>query len=180
MIGGGRVGNSRNGATPMRLGTEVGDLDLATPRDRNGTFEPRLVEKGQCRVGGLSDMIISLYSGGMTVRDIQSHPERTLGTELSHETIANITDAVADSGPGCSRAPQPGVADVLIACCDGLTGFPEAIEASWPNTVVQTCVVHLIRASIPAGRRPGTCTIPIGTAHLLAAATPTTSVLLGY
>ena len=82
------------GATPKRLGTEVGDLDLATPRDRNGTFEPRLVEKGQRRVGGLSDMIISLYSGGMTVRDIQSHLERTLGTELSHETIANITDAV--------------------------------------------------------------------------------------
>src|SRR3954462_10806435 len=88
-------GNSRNGSTPKRLGTEVGDIDLATPRDRLGTFDPRLVPKGQRRVGGLSDMIISLYSGGMTIRDIQAHLERTLGTELSHETIANITDAVA-------------------------------------------------------------------------------------
>ena len=55
-------GNSRNGFTPKRLGTEVGDLELATPRDRNGSFEPRLVTKGQRRVGGLSDMIVSLYA----------------------------------------------------------------------------------------------------------------------
>ena len=89
-------GNSRNGTTPKRLGTEVGDIDLATPRDRNATFDPRLVPKGDRRLGGLSDMIISLYAGGMTVRDIQAHLERTLGTELSHETISNITDAVAE------------------------------------------------------------------------------------
>ena len=205
-------GNSRNGSTPKRLGTEVGDLDLATPRDRNGTFGPRLVAKGQRRVGGLSDMIISLYSGGMTIRDIQAHLERTLGTELSHETIANITDAVGEEVKAWQSRPlesvypilyldalmvkvrdnhqvrnkaahiavgvdvdgikhvlgiwvqtaegakfwagvlaelrNRGVADVLIACCDGLTGFPEAIEATWPTTVVQTCVVHLIRASM--------------------------------
>jgi hypothetical protein len=89
-------GNSRNGFTAKRLGTEVGDLDLATPRDRLGSFEPRLVLKGQRRVGGLSEMIISLYAGGMTIRDIQAHLERTLGTELSHETISNITDAVLE------------------------------------------------------------------------------------
>jgi putative transposase len=205
-------GNSRNGSTPKRLGTEVGDIDLATPRDRNGSFEPRLVPKGQRRVGGLSEMIISLYAGGMTIRDIQAHLERTLGTELSHETIANITDAVAEEVKAWQARPlEPvypilyldalvvkvrdnhqvrnkaahiavgvdcdgikhvlgiwvqtsegakfwagvlaelrnrGVQDVLIACCDGLTGFPEAIEATWPNTVVQTCVVHLIRASM--------------------------------
>ena len=88
------------GPPPKRLGTEVGDIELATPRDRNGTFDPRLVPKGQRRVGGLSDMIISLYAGGMTIRDIQAHLERTLGTELSHETIANITDAVAGGGQG--------------------------------------------------------------------------------
>src|SRR5215208_3375246 len=192
-------GNSRNGSTPKRLGTEVGDVDLATPRDRNGSFEPRLVPKGQRRVGGLSDMIISLYAGGMTIRDIQAHLERTLGTELSHETIANITDAVAEEVKAWQARPlEPiypilyldalvvkvrdnhqvrnkaahiavgvdcdgikhvlgiwvqtsegakfwagvlaelrnrGVADVLIACCDGLTGFPQAIEATWPNTV---------------------------------------------
>jgi putative transposase len=205
-------GNSRNGSTPKRLGTEIGDIELATPRDRNGVFEPRLVPKGQRRVGGLSDMIISLYSGGMTIRDIQAHLERTLGTELSHETISNITDAVAEEVKAWQTRPlEPiypilyldalvvkvrdnhqvrnkaahiavgvdtdgikhvlgiwvqtsegakfwagvlaelrnrGVQDVLIACCDGLTGFPEAIEATWPQTVVQTCCVHLIRASM--------------------------------
>jgi putative transposase len=205
-------GNSRNGYTGKRLGTEVGDIDLLVPRDRNGSFEPRLVPKGQRRVGGLSDMIISLYAGGMTIRDIQAHLERTLGTELSHETISNITDAVVEEvkawqvrplesvypivyldalvvkvkdshavrnkaahiavgvdGDGvkhvlgiwvqaaegakfwagvCAELANRGVQDVLIACCDGLTGFPEAIEATWPRTVVQTCVVHLIRASM--------------------------------
>jgi hypothetical protein len=88
--------NSRNGFTPKRLGTEVGDIDLVTPRDRSGSFEPRLVPKGERRLGGLSDMIISLYAGGMTIRDIQAHLESTLGTQLSHETISNITDAVAE------------------------------------------------------------------------------------
>jgi putative transposase len=205
-------GNSGNGSIPKRLGTEVGDVDLVTPRDRNGTFEPRLVPKGQRRVGGLSDMIISLYAGGMTIRDIQAHLERTLGTELSHETISNITDAVLEEVKAWQARPleavypivyldalvvkvkdthavrnkaahiavgvdgdgikhvlgiwvqtsegakfwagvlaelrNRGVKDVLIACCDGLTGFPEAIEATWPETVVQTCVVHLIRASM--------------------------------
>jgi putative transposase len=205
-------GNSRNGSTTKRLGSEIGDLELATPRDRNGSFEPRLVSKGQRRVGGLSDMIISLYAGGMTIRDIQAHLERTLGTQLSHETIANITDAVLEEvkvwqsrplepvypivyfdalvvkvkeshqvrnkaahlavGVDCdgvkhvlgiwvqvsegakfwagvlAELRNRGVKDVLIACCDGLTGFPEAIEATWPNAVVQVCVVHLIRASM--------------------------------
>jgi putative transposase len=205
-------GNSRNGVTGKRLGTEVGDIDLATPRDRNASFEPRLVPKGERRLGGLSDMIVSLYAGGMTIRDIQAHLERTLGTELSHETISNITDAVAEEVKAWQTRPlEPiypilyldalvvkvkdshqvrnkaahlavgvdpdgikhvlgiwvqtsegakfwagvlaelrnrGVQDVLIACVDGLTGFPEAIEATWPHTVVQTCVVHLIRASM--------------------------------
>jgi putative transposase len=205
-------GNSRNGFTGKRLGTEVGDIELVTPRDRNSSFEPRLVPKGQRRVGGLPDMIISLYAGGMTIRDIQAHLERTLGTELSHETISNITDAVVEEVKAWQARPleavypilyldalvvkvkdnhqvrnkaahiavgvdtdgvkhvlgiwvqtsegakfwagvlaelrNRGVKDVLIACCDGLTGFPEAIEATWPQTVVQTCVVHLIRASM--------------------------------
>ena len=205
-------GNSRNGFTAKRLGTEVGDLDLATPRDRNATFEPQLVPKGMRRLGGLSDMIISLYAGGMTIRDIQAHLERTLGTQLSHETISNITDAVAEEVKAWQSRPlEPiypimyldalvvkvkesnqvrnkaahiavgvdcdgikhvlgiwvqtsegakfwagvlaelrnrGVQDVLIACVDGLTGFPEAIEATFAHTVVQTCVVHLIRASM--------------------------------
>src|SRR5215211_7775483 len=106
-------GNSRNGSTGKRLGTEVGDVDLATPRDRNGTFEPRLVPKGQRRVGGLSDMIISLYAGGMTIRDIQAHLERTLGTELSHETISNITDAVLEEVRAWQARPLEAVYPIV-------------------------------------------------------------------
>ena len=88
--------NSRNGTTPKTLASEVGDLRLDGPRDRAGTFEPRLVPKGARRVGGLDEMIISLYAGGMTVRDIQHHLARTIGTELSHDTISKITDAVTE------------------------------------------------------------------------------------
>ncbi len=205
-------GNARNGTTPKRISTEVGEIGLDTPRDRAGTFEPRLVPKGARRVGGLDEMIISLYAGGMTVRDIQAHLARTIGTELSHETISNITDAVLEEVKAwqtrpleeiypiiyldalvvkvrdghqvrnkaahiavgvdldgikhvlgiwvqategakfwagvCAELANRGVRDVLIVCCDGLTGFPEAIEATWPRTAVQTCVVHLIRAAL--------------------------------
>jgi putative transposase len=88
--------NSRNGSTPKTVQTEVGPVGLDVPRDRNSSFEPRLVPKRERRLHGLDDVIISLYAGGMTVRDIQLHLARTFGTELSHETISNITDAVAD------------------------------------------------------------------------------------
>jgi len=205
--------NSRNGSTPKTLATEAGAIELATPRDRDSTFEPRLVPKGARRLaGGLDEMIISLYAGGMTVRDIGHHLHRTLGVELSHETISKITDAVAeevtewqtrpldpvypivyidalvvkvrDDGHVTNKAAHivvgvdtdgikhvlgiwvqsnegakfwlhaltelrnRGVKDVLIACCDGLEGLPEAIETVWPHAVTQTCVVHLIRASM--------------------------------
>ncbi|MDQ1633651.1 MAG: putative transposase [Frankiaceae bacterium] len=202
--------NSRNGSTPKTVQTEVGPVEIATPRDRAGTFEPRLVPKGQRRLGGLEDQVISLYAGGMTVRDIQAHFARTLGTELSRDTISKITDAVLEevkawqtrpleeiypilyldaimvkvrdghqvrtkaahlavgvdcdgikhvlgiwvqSSEGakfwagvCAELANRGVKDVLFVCCDGLAGLPEAIEATWPQTSVQTCVVHLIRA----------------------------------
>jgi putative transposase len=204
--------NSRNGSSSKTIETDVGQVGLDTPRDRAGTFEPRLVPKGSRRLGGLDEMIISLYAGGMTVRDIQHHLARTLGTELSHETIANVTDAVLDEVAAwqarpleevypivyldalvvkvkdnhqvrnrsahiavgvdcegvkhvlgiwvqategarfwagvCAELRNRGVRDILIACCDGLTGLPEAIEATWPHTTVQTCTVHLIRASM--------------------------------
>ena len=204
--------NSRNGHTPKTVQTEVGAVPLAVPRDRQATFEPRLVPKGERRLGGLDDMIISLYAGGMTVRDISAHLARTVGTELSHDTISKITDAVLDevrawqtrplepiypivyidalvvkvrdgsqvrnkaahivvgvdldgikhvlgiwvaASEGakfwagvCAELSNRGVRDILIACCDGLTGLPDAIEATFPRATVQTCVVHLIRASL--------------------------------
>src|SRR5947209_7289531 len=97
--------NSRNGTTPKTVATEVGDIRLDVPRDRAGTFEPRLVPKGARRLGGLDDVIISLYAGGMTVRDIQHHLARTIGTELSHETISNITDAVLEEVKAWQNRP---------------------------------------------------------------------------
>jgi putative transposase len=204
--------NSRNGTTPKTVASEVGDVDLDVPRDRIGTFEPQLVPKGARRLGGLDDVIISLFAGGMTLRDIQHHLVSTIGTDLSHETISKITDAVLEeitvwqSRPleplypvvyldalvvkvrdgghvrnkaahiavgvdmdgvkhvlgiwvqqtegakfwagVCSELANRGVKDVLIVCCDGLTGFPEAIAGTWPEATVQTCVVHLIRAAM--------------------------------
>ncbi|WHS36087.1 IS256 family transposase [Auritidibacter ignavus] len=203
--------NARNGSYSKTVASEVGDIELTVPRDRDGSFTPRLVPKGSRRLGGLDEMIISLYAGGMTIRDIQHHLAVTIGTELSHETIANITDAVLEAvvewqnrpleefypviyldairvkvrdgghvrskaahiavgvdmdgikhvlgiwvqdtegaafwAHVCAELANRGIRDVLIVCCDGLTGLPEAIEATWPDSLVQTCVVHLIRAA---------------------------------
>lgn len=65
--------NSRNGSTPKTVATGAGDVDLRVLRDRDGTFTPRLVPTGSRRLGGLDDIIISLYAGEMTVRDIAHH-----------------------------------------------------------------------------------------------------------
>jgi len=204
--------NSRNGTTAKTVSTSVGDIDLSTPRDREGSFTPRLVPKGSRRLGGLDEMIVSLYAGGMTIADIEHHLATTLGTELSRETISKITDEVLEEVLAWQRRPleslypviyldalvvkvrdgahvvnksahiavgvdidgvkhvlgiwiqthegakfwagvcadlaNRGIRDVLIVCCDGLTGLAEAIEATWKQATVQTCVVHLIRAAM--------------------------------
>lgn len=88
--------NSRNGMSPKTVGTEIGEVELAIPRDRNGTFTPMLVPKGQRRLDGLDGMIISLYADGMTLRDIQHHLASTIGTEISHETISKIVDQIGE------------------------------------------------------------------------------------
>ena len=106
-------GNSRNGTTPKTVSTEVGDIGLDQPRDRNSTFASALVPKGARRLGGLEDMIISLYAGGMTIRDIQHHLASTLGTELSHETIANVTDAVLEEVKAWQTRPLEAFYPVL-------------------------------------------------------------------
>ena len=210
--GGHGSGNSRNGTTPKTVGTEIGDIALDQPRDRNSTFASALVPKGARRLGGLEEMIISLYAGGMTIRDIRHHLAATIGTELSHESISKVTEAVAEEVTAwqsrpleafypvvyldalvvkirdgahvanraahiavgvdmdgvkhvlgiwiqasegakfwtsvCAQLANRGVKDVLIVCCDGLSGFPEAVQATWSRAIVQTCVVHLIRASM--------------------------------
>src|SRR3954464_8924541 len=97
--------NSRNGSTAKTVSTSVGDIEVSTPRDRQGSFTPRLVPKGSRRLGGLDDMIISLYAGGMTIRDIEHHLRSTLGTELSRETISKITDEVLEEVLAWQRRP---------------------------------------------------------------------------
>jgi putative transposase len=208
----GGAGNTRNGSTPKTLETEHGPVGVETPRDRQGSFEPRIVRKGQRRFQGFDDKIIALYSRGLSVRDIQAHLAEIYGVEVGHDLISRVTDAVMDDVRAWQQRPledvypvlfldclvvkvreggtvqrracylalgvtldgerdvlgmwfqenegskfwlqvltelkQRGVQDVLIACVDGLKGFPDAIEAVFPKTWVQTCVVHLIRHSL--------------------------------
>jgi putative transposase len=206
-------GNSRNGTTPKTLLTEAGAVDLAVPRDRNASFEPKIVRKGQTRLDGFNDRIIALYARGMTTRDIRAHLREIYGVEVSPDLISRVTDGVLDEladwqnrpldavypvvfidalmvkirdgvvanrpvylaiGIDCDGAKQVlgmwvgastgesakfwmsvlselrnrGVRDVCILCCDGLSGLPDAVSAVWPQTTVQLCVVHLIRASL--------------------------------
>ena len=88
-------------------------MDLDVPRDRAGTFTPMLVPKGQRRLDGLDAMIISLYAGGMTVRDIQHHLASTLGTDLSHETISKITDQIRQEVLAWQHRPLDGLYPVI-------------------------------------------------------------------
>ena len=88
--------NSRNGSYPKTVASQAGDIELAVPRDRDGSFTPRLVPVGSRRLGGLDDMIVSLYAGGMTLRDIEHHLVSTIGTEISHETISKIVDEISE------------------------------------------------------------------------------------
>ena len=89
-------GNSRNGKSRKKLKGDFGELELETPRDRNGTFEPKIVAKGQTRFTGFDDKILSMYSRGMTTREIQSHLEEIYGVEVSPALISTVTDAVVD------------------------------------------------------------------------------------
>src|SRR5215216_4051878 len=208
----GGAGNVRNGSTPKTLKTELGEVVVRTPRDRQGSFAPRLVGKRQTRLAGLDERVLDLYAGGMSVRDIAEHLRRLYGVQVGRDTISRVTDAVLEDIAAWRSRPleavypivyfdalhikmtedrsvrtracylavgvtcdgdrealgiwwqdaegakfwlavlndlaQRGVHDVLIACVDGLTGFPDAIEAVFPQTWVQTCIVHQIRASL--------------------------------
>ena len=205
-------GNSRNGRSRKTLKSEQGQLEIAVPRDRQGSFEPKLVRKHQTRWDGLDEKIIALYARGMTVRDIQAQLEELYGVEVSAGLISEVTDAVLDevktwqSRPLESMYPviyldalmvkmrhegrvenravyvaiginedgakdvlglwssgnegakfwlsvmtelkNRGLRDVYVVCVDGLKGFPQAIESVFPQAQVQTCIVHMIRASL--------------------------------
>ncbi len=206
----GGAGNTRNGATAKTLVTEHGPVGIKTPRDRAGSFEPKIVRKRQRRFEGFDEKILALYSRGMSTRDIEAHLAEIYGVSVGRDLISRVTDAVMDDarawqqraledvypvlfldcmvlkireGGSVQRRAcylaigmdgerdvlgmwfqetegakfwmqvltdlkHRGVRDILICCVDGLKGFPEAIEAIFPQTVVQTCIVHLIRHSL--------------------------------
>ncbi|HEY0499421.1 MAG TPA: transposase, partial [Kutzneria sp.] len=89
-------GNSRNGHSGKTVSTTAGPVRIDVPRDRNSTFEPKMVRKGSRRIGQLDDMILSLYARGMTTRDIQAHLAEIYGVDASPALISRITDVVAD------------------------------------------------------------------------------------
>lgn len=205
-------GNSRNGKSSKTVRSVHGEIDLDIPRDRNGTFAPKLVKKGEKQLGGFDDRIVSLYARGMTTRDIQAHFEESYGVDVSATFISQVTNEVLDEVKQWQQRPldsvypvvyldclvvrsrdsgavqnksvylalgintegekellglwmaqtegakfwlsvmnelkNRGVQDIFIACVDGLKGFPEAIEAVFPKTQVQLCIVHQIRHSL--------------------------------
>jgi transposase-like protein len=204
--------NQRNGFSKKRVLTDVGEMELAIPRDREGSFEPQLVPKNERRLSGFDERIIAMYARGMTVREIQAFLEEQYGVEVSPDLISSVTDAVLeevkewqvrplepmypvvffdalrvkirDEGTVKNKAVylalairtdgikeilglwieqtegakfwlrvmtelrNRGVQDILIAVVDGLKGFPDAITAVFPQTQVQTCIVHLLRNSL--------------------------------
>ena len=89
-------GNSRNGAGKKTLKGDFGEIDIAGPRDRQASFEPQIVPKGQTRFTGFDDKILSVYARGMTTRDIQGHLEEMYGVEVSPTLISNVTEAVME------------------------------------------------------------------------------------
>ena len=202
-------GNSRNGYSGKTVSTTAGPVRIEVPRDRKGTFTPVIVPKHSRRIGQIDDMILSLYSRGMSTRDIEAHLKEIYGIDASPALISTITAVVADEIATWQNRPveevypivyvdairirvrhegvvtlkaahlvvgvdldgrkhvlgvwidaaesakfwnsvlvqlrNRGLKDILILCCDGLTGLPDAARAAFPDVVIQTCVVHVVR-----------------------------------
>jgi putative transposase len=109
--------NVRNGATPKTLQTELGPVEIRTPRDRQGTFDPRLVAKRQTRLAGLDDRILGLYAGGMSVRDIEAHLTDLYGVEIKRDTISRVTDAVLADVEAWRTRPLEAVYPIVYFDC---------------------------------------------------------------
>ena len=204
--------NHRNGTSDKTVLTDDGPLPLEIPRDRDGSFEPRLIGKHERRFTGFDDKILALYARGLTVREIQAYLADMYATEVSPALISTVTDAVAEEVTAWQSRPlEPmypvvffdalrvkvrdeatvrskavylalavrtdgtrdilglwieqtegakfwlrvfsdlktrGCQDILIAVTDGLKGMGEALEAVFPATTLQTCIVHLLRHSL--------------------------------
>jgi transposase-like protein len=140
--------------------TDIGPVEIELPRDRDGSFEPVIVPKRKRRLDVIDEIVLSLSARGLTTGEFGGHFEEVYGARISNDTISTEKVA-AELVEWSSRPPQvfselksQGVEDVLIAVCDGLKGLPEAITTTWDRTIVQQCIVHLIRNSFRyAGRQ---------------------------
>jgi putative transposase len=113
-VEGRRTGNSRNGSYPKTVTTEIGQVTLEVPRDRNGSFEPVLVPKGVRRLDGLNANVISLYAKGMSTGDIQMYLADSYDTEISRDTVSRITDAILGDMTAWQNRPLDRVYPVLL------------------------------------------------------------------
>jgi putative transposase len=102
---GNNSGNSRNGSSKKKLKGDFGEIDLETPRDRNGSFEPQIVARNQTRFTGFDDKIISMYSRGMTTREIEGHLKEMYGVDVSPTLISNVTEAVMEEVKAWQNRP---------------------------------------------------------------------------
>jgi transposase-like protein len=208
-----RSPNRRNGRSKKTVTGDLGEVTIAAPRDRDSTFQPRLIPKHQRRLAGFDEKILALYAKGMTTRDIQEIVRELYGVEVSATLVSEITaDLDAETTAWRTRSLDPvwpivyfdgivvhvrgangrvsqhtiyvalgvnlqgqkellglwmgetegakfwlscltdlknrGLADIFVACIDGLSGFAEAIHAAYPRTSVQLCIVHLVRAAL--------------------------------
>src|ERR1700751_1833635 len=206
-------GNSRNGHRAKTVLTEAGPVEISVPRDRDSSFEPKIVAKRQRRLTGIDELVISLSAKGLTHGEIAAHLAEVYGAEVSKQTITTITDRVMDGLAGWQSRPldsvyavifidainvkiregqvanrpvylalgvtadgerdvlglwagehgdgegakywlgglteikKRGTRDVCMLACDGLKGRPDAVNSVWEKTIVQTCIVHLLRNS---------------------------------
>lgn len=110
-------GNSRNGKSRKTLKGDFGTLPIEVPRDRNSTFEPQIIPKGQTRFEGFDDKILSLYARGMTTRQIQQHLEEIYRVEVSPSLISTVTDAVIDEVRAWQSRPLEAIYVVVYFDC---------------------------------------------------------------
>lgn len=106
-------GNSRNGTTKKKLKGDFGEIELETPRDRNGTFEPKIVAKHQTRFTGFDDKILSMYARGMSTREIQGHLQEVYGVEISPALVSTVTEAVSEEVKAWQSRPLNEVYPIL-------------------------------------------------------------------
>lgn len=108
-------GNSRNGKRGKTVLTDVGPVEISVPRDRDGTFEPKIVRKRQKRLSGVDEMVISLSAKGLTTGEVQAHLAEVYGADVSRQTISTITDKVMDGMAEWQNRPLDAVYPVIEA-----------------------------------------------------------------